>query len=375
MACRLITILSCLLPFYLVPLPLQASPGAHGPNGEHLEKNSNNTNNVIGRQADGAVLMPMKHQALLGITTQFATVTSVNKHIQLDGLVKPHPDGYAVIQPSSDGRLDAPAQGMPKSGSVVKAGDILGYIRYQYTAFDLATQSSELVSVRNQIEQTYRDAERLRTLGDLASRQRLEQLETALLTYKQQEQVLQQGLEKQEPLVAPISGVLVNNSVTRGQWVEAGKTLYEIVSPDKFVIEATTSDLSVPSKLVSGRVEQLPELEFSYLGHSPAQVNGLIHVNFENRTSVETSGLLLNQNVTLQAPIDESIEGIVLPANAVVLSANNLPQVWIKLSAEHFLPQLVQYQTLEPGFVVITKGLGSDNRVVVAGASLLNQVR
>jgi hypothetical protein len=58
-----------------------------------------------------------------------------------------------------------------------------------------------------------------------------------------------------------------------------------------------------------------------------------------------------------------------------VLSANNLPQVWIKLSAERFLPQIVEYEELEPGFVVITKGLGTDNRVVVEGSSLLNQVR
>jgi hypothetical protein len=52
----------------------------------------------------------------------------------------------------------------------------MGYIRYQYTAFDLATQSSQLVAVRNQIEQTNRDAERLRKLGDLTSKQHLNSL-------------------------------------------------------------------------------------------------------------------------------------------------------------------------------------------------------
>lgn len=359
----------------LLSASLLASPGAHGPNGEHLEQGSNNANGSIGRQADGSVLMPMKHQALLKITTQFATLDSVNKHVQLNGLVKPHPDGYAVIQPSSDGRLDAAEQGMPSSGTIVEAGDILGYIRYQYTAFDLATQSSELVAVRNQIEQTYRDVERQKKLGDLASKQRLEQLETLLTTYKQQEQVLQQGLEKQEALIAPISGVLVNNSVSRGQWVEAGKTLFEIVSPNKFIVEAMTSEVAILDKLSTAKSKQMPNLVLSYLGYSPELVNGLIRANFESKSAEANSSLLINQNVTLQAPTEEVVEGIVLPAKAVVLSANNLPQVWIKLSAERFLPQIVEYQELEPGVVVITNGLGADNRVVVEGSSLLNQVR
>ena len=365
---------SLILPLSFFSAILVASPGAHGPNGEHLDQNAK-ANSAIGRQADGSVIMPMKHQALLKIRTQFATTTTANKHIQLDGLVKPHPDGYAVIQPSSDGRLSAPEQGMPRTGTKVNAGDILGYIRYQYTAFDLATQSSQLVAVRNQIEQTFRDVERLRKLGDLASKQRLEQLETELVTFKQQEKVLQQGLEKQEALIAPISGVLVNNSVSRGQWVKAGKTLFEIVSPDKFIVEALASDTGILTKLSTAKVKQMPNVTLNYSGYSPELVNGLIRTNFENESIPADAKFLLHQHVTIQAPLDEIIEGIVLPAKAVVLSANNLPQVWIKLSAERFLPQLVEYQELEPGVVVITNGLGADNRVVVDGSSLLNQVR
>ncbi len=358
----------------LFSTPLLASPGAHGPDGEHLDRNSK-TNGEIGRLADGSVLMPMKHQALLNIKTQFVKASTTNKRAQMHGIVKPHPDGYAIIQPSSDGRLDSAAQGLPTSGTKVKAGDTLGYIRYQYTAFDLASQSSELVAVRNQIDQTNRDVKRLTRLGDLASRQKLEQLQTQLTIFEQQEKVLQQGLEKSESLISPISGILINNSVSRGQWVEAGKTLFEIVSPEKIIVEAETSDFNLLDKLSTARVEQSPELTLSYIGYSPETINGLVHANFENQTSSNKFYLLLNQTVTIQALLDESIEGIVLPAKAVALSSNNLPQVWIKLSAERFVPQIVEYQQLEPGVVLITNGLGADNRVVVEGTSLLNQVR
>ena len=363
-----------LLTVSLFSTTLIASPGAHGPNGEHLDQNSSKGNGELGRQADGSVLMPMKHQALLDIRTQFAEVTAANKHVQLHGIVKPHPDGFAIIQPSSDGRLDAPEKGMYTSGTLVKAGEILGYIRYQYTAFDLASQTSELVAVRNQIAQTNRDVERLRKLGDLASKQEREQLETQLTTFKQQESVLKQGIEKSEALIAPIDGVLVNKSVSRGQWVEAGKTLFEIVSPRKFIVEATTSNTNLLSKFTTAEITQFPNVKLNYAGYSPELVNGLIHANFESLNNTDNN-LLINKPVTIKAPLNETIEGIVLPAKAVVLSANNLPQVWIKLSAERFLPQIVEYQELEPGYVVITKGLGADNRVVVEGSSLLNQVR
>jgi multidrug efflux pump subunit AcrA (membrane-fusion protein) len=368
-------LLSITLPLSLFSAILLASPGAHGPNGEHLDQKKSQVNSAIGRQADGSVIMPMKHQALLKIRTQFATITTANKHLQLDGLVKPHPDAYAVIQPSSDGRLSAPEQGMPITGNKVKAGDIMGYIRYQYTAFDLATQSSQLVAVRNQIEQTNRDAERLRKLGDLTSKQTLEQLETQLITYKQQEKVLQQGLENQEALIAPISGVLVNNSVSRGQWVKAGTTLFDIVSTDKFIVEALIHDTDILAKLSTAKIKKMPNVTLNYSGYSPQLVNGVIRIHFENNASLQDGTVLLHQNVTIQAPLNEDIEGIVLPAKAIVLSANNIAQVWIKLSAERFLPQIVEYQQLEPGVVIITNGLGADNRVVVEGSSLLNQVR
>ena len=278
-----------------------------------------------------------------------------------------------LIHPLFDHRYSE--KGLPASGTKVQAGDILGYIRYQYTAFDLASQTSELVEVRNQIEQTNRDVKRLTRLGDLASKQKLEQLKTQLTILEQQEKVLQQGLEKSEALIAPISGVLVNNSVSRGQWVEAGKTLFEIVSPEKILVEAVTGDFSLQDKLSTASANQFPELTLNYLGFSPEIINGLAHINFESQSSAGKTNWLLGQTVTLQAQLSETVEGIVLPAKAVVLSSNNLPQVWIKLSAERFLPQIVEYQQLQPGVVVITNGLGTDNRVVVEGASLLNQVR
>ncbi|MCF2856091.1 HlyD family efflux transporter periplasmic adaptor subunit [Pseudoalteromonas sp. SMS1] len=366
---------SLILPLGLYSLTALAAPGAHGPNGEHLAQSSNKASGAMGRQSNGIVFLPMHHQALLSIKTQFVTDTHAQRHTQLDAVVKHHPDGYAKIQSSSDGRLDASSEGIRPSGSRVQAGDILGLIRYQDTAYEFASQTSELIAIRNQISQTQRDVIRLKTLGELASKQGLEQLETELFSLKQQANALQSGLEKPEFLIAPISGVLINHDASRGQWVEAGETIFEIISPNQYVIEATTSHHQLSLQVSAANIEEQPNLSLNYIGHAPKQVNGLTLLNFELADDTHESNLFVDQRVSLRVQTNETRRGIILPEDAIVLSQNNLPQVWIKLSAEQFLPQLIQYESLQPGFVLVTQGLGAGNRVVVEGASLLNQVR
>ena len=83
----------------------------------------------------------------------------------------------------------------------------------------------------------------------------------------------------------------------------------------------------------------------------------------------------MGQPVTVIATLRERVKGIVLPAQAVVRNAANEPIVWIKSGAERYIPQPVQYQALDAQSVVVTAGLGADNRIVVQGAPLIAQIR
>lgn len=358
-------------------LPIMAAPGAHGPDGEHLTEAAPTQTNGIGRQADGSVQMPMADQRQLGILTQLAHSSSAAQYVQLDAVVRHHPSGRALVQPSSDGRLDASAGGLPVSGQRVKAGDVLGYIRYQDTAYELASQNSELIALRSDAEQVQRDVRRLEALGDLAPKQQLEQLQTQLQRLQQQEQLLQQGLEKPEVLQAPMSGIIHSENISRGQWVEAGTTLYEIIDPAKLLIEAVTANVRLAADIDSAVVEHAPDIGLHFSGNAARLKQGQIPLYFEPVLSdtVASVPLILEQPVRLRAKLKQQQQGIVLPAEAVVRNKANMPVVWIKLSAERFLPQQVQYKVLDPEHVLIKQGLGEDNRVVVQGASLLNQVR
>ena len=85
--------------------------------------------------------------------------------------------------------------------------------------------------------------------------------------------------------------------------------------------------------------------------------------------------LAVGQPVTVVASLNEQVKGFVLPAQAVVRNSANEPVVWIKSGAERYIPQPVQYRSLDAATVVVTQGLGADNRVVVQGAPLIAQIR
>ena len=244
-----------------------AAPGAHGPDGEHLTEAAPAQGDSVGRQADGSVQMPMATQRQLGILTQMAKSSTTAEYVQLDAVVRHHPSGRAVVQPSSDGRLDTGPNGLPVSGQLVQAGEVLGYIRYQDTAYELASQHSELIALRSDAEQVLRDIRRLEALGDLAPQQQLEQLQTQRQRLQQQEQLLQQGLEKPEVLLAPMSGIIQSENISRGQWLQAGTTLFEIIDPAQLMIEAATANPRLLADIDTAVVEHAPEISLRFTGH------------------------------------------------------------------------------------------------------------
>lgn len=352
-----------------------AAPGAHGPNGEHLEDTSSDAVGNTGRQADGSVVMPMNMQAILGIRTQLVETQTVNQTIELSGIILPHPRGSAVVQPNNNGRYFAPERKVPVTGTFVQAGQKLGEIRFSDTAFEQASQTSELLAVRNNIIQTERDVLRLKQLGELASKQELERLETQLKTLIEQEQSLSVGVETPVPLVAPLSGIVLNNNTLDGQWVNAGTPLFEIISEQWRHIDGFTSDYSLPNELASAQVLEYPNVSLEYHGYSPRLESGMLALHFEMNTTNSDAVIPINKPITVVAATKQQKTGIVVPSKAVVTNSLNLPIVWIKAGAERFIPQVIQYENLNATEVLITQGLGDDNRVVTTSTSLLNQVR
>jgi cobalt-zinc-cadmium efflux system membrane fusion protein len=125
------------------------------------------------------------------------------------------------------------------------------------------------------------------------------------------------------------------------------------------------------------RLREAPDARLSLVGAARALRDGVLPLTFSVRAENAPAALPLaiGQPVTVLVSSSERVKGFVLPAQAVARNPANEPIVWIKSGAERYIPQPVQMRPLDARTVVITGGLGADNRVVVQGAPLLAQIR
>jgi hypothetical protein len=180
-----------------------------------------------------------------------------------------------------------------------------------------------------------------------------------------------------EALTAPVSGVIARADLVVGQVVEPRDLLFEVVDPARMLVEATTADAGLATRLAAASLQGVPDVTLRLLGASRSMRDGVLPIIFSVGASAPGRALPLaiGQPVTVIAQSNERIAGVVLPAQAVVRNPSNEPIVWIKSGAERFIPQPVQFRPLDASTVVVTQGLSADNRVVVQGAPLIAQIR
>jgi membrane fusion protein, heavy metal efflux system len=150
--------------------------------------------------------------------------------------------------------------------------------------------------------------------------------------------------------------------------------LFEIVDPSRVLVEAVTADPRLGTDIDSAALADAPGVKLQFVGAARSLRDGLLPLTFR-ATAPGALPLAIGQPVTVLAARRQTIKGMVLPAQAITRSPANEAVVWIKSGAERFIPQPVRFQPLDAESVVVTHGLGADNRVVVQGASLIAQIR
>jgi len=171
--------------------------------------------------------------------------------------------------------------------------------------------------------------------------------------------------------------VIARSDAVAGQIVEARDVLFEVIDPSRVLVEATTADAALPARLGDASLQGTAGVKLKLIGAARSLRDGVLPVTFQAQADKPGTAmpLAVGQPVTVVASLNERIKGFVLPAQSVVRNSANEPIVWIKSGAERYIPQPVQYRALDAGTVIVTQGLGADNRVVVQGASLIAQIR
>lgn len=355
-----------------------AGPGAHGPNGEHLDSPAAGVNaSGLARLPDGSVNIPKLAQRRIGLRTVLAPLTEAGASVQLNGRVLIDPNAGGRVQAVHGGRVEPGPKGLPVAGQTVRRGEVLASVRHHAEPYAQAAQQAQLAELKAGRIVAEQRVARLEALEGTVPRKEIEAARAELAGLRERERSIGASLNAREVLVAPVAGVIARAEVLAGQVVEAREVLFEIVDPARLLVEAGTADASLPERIEGGTLAGIEGAQLRLVGAARSLREGLLPLSFRLQLPAGKAppALAVGQPVTVLARLKERVKGVVLPAQAVVRNAANEPVVWIKTGAERFLPQPVAFQPLDAQTVIVTQGLAADNRVVVQGAPLVNQIR
>ncbi len=359
-----------------------AAPGAHGPNGEHLDAPGVAVNaSGLARLPDGSVNVPKLAQRRMAIRTVLAPESDAAATVEMPGRVIMDPNASGRVQAVHGGRVEPGPKGLPVAGQSVKRGDVLAYVRHHAEPYALGAQQAQLAELRAQRQLAEQRVQRLEGLEGTVPRKEIEAARSEAISLAERERSIGSSLVARETLSAPVSGVIARADLVVGQVVESRDVLFEVVDPTRMMVEATTADVTVAARVAGASLQGVPEVTLRLLGASRSLRDGVLPLIFavsavKRGASLSAAlPLAIGQPVTVVAQSSERIKGVVLPAQAVVRNPSNEPVVWIKSGAERFIPQPVQVRSLDASTVVVTQGLSADNRVVVQGAPLISQIR
>jgi membrane fusion protein, heavy metal efflux system len=351
-----------------------AGPGAHGPNGEHLDTAPVTAPGAISRLPDGSVSVPVPAQRRWGLRTVIATASDAAATIELPGQVVMDPNAGGRVQALSGGKLLPGPRGLPVPGQAVRRGEVLAYVAYNASPVERANQQAQLAQVRAGRQLAAQRLQRLESLEGTVPRKDIEAAHSEWQALAAQERALAGSVGAREALVAPVNGVVAAATAVAGQVVEPKDVLFEVVDPARVLVEATTTDASLGSRLGGASLAGLPGVSLQFQGAARALRDGVLPLTFRARAAGPLP-LAIGQPVTVVASLRQTVKGYVLPAQALSRSPANEAVVWVKTGPERFVAQPVQAQPVDAQTVVVTQGLVPDQRVVVQGASLIAQVR
>jgi multidrug efflux pump subunit AcrA (membrane-fusion protein) len=87
------------------------------------------------------------------------------------------------------------------------------------------------------------------------------------------------------------------------------------------------------------------------------------------------SKLAVGQPVRVYVQTNARVQGMRVPAQALMKSPSNQTVVWVKTAPERFEPRVVTLQPLDGVSFAVTTGLKAGDRIVTQGATLINQIR
>ncbi|WP_249661153.1 HlyD family efflux transporter periplasmic adaptor subunit [Variovorax sp. PCZ-1] len=347
-----------------------------GPGHDHGDAAPAANSNAPKRLPDGSVFLPKPSQRQLLVRTVPVKQESAPQTVELLGRVVADPNAGGKVQPTQAGRIEVGARGLPTLGQAVRKGEVLAIVRPTVSAIERANQGAQSAELRSNLELARKRLARLEQLEGTVPQKEIEAARAEVQSLSERTALVAPSVSTVESLVAPVSGVIAASNVVAGQVVDAREILFEIIDPARLMVEATAFDVSILSNIASANLalpqNQSAALRFSGAGRTLRE--GAIPLQFRT-TGVTALPLAVGQPVKVIVQTKSQTQGFVVPNAAVVKNPSNQDIVWVHTGEEQFAARTVRWQALDGGRVTVVDGLKADERVVMQGAALLNQVR
>lgn len=368
-------ILVAILAGALFPSSALAGPGHDHGDGGHDEAPIADTGTSPSRLPDGTVFVPKATQRLLQIRTSPAESSSAPRTRELMGTVISDPAAFGQVQSPMDGRIEVNDRGISYPGQRVQSGEVLALLSPTIPLADLGTMQQLRAEVEGKLIIAEQKLARLTKIANVVAQRDIEDTKAEVNALREQQRVLAPKDVEKVPLTAPVSGVISIANVRAGQVVSARDTLFEIIDPERLWVEGIGADAHEDGDIVAASAQDAEghSIKLAYAGRSPTLRQQARPFLF--RIDDPHSGLAIGAPVKVFVQSRETDAGIVIPDAAVVRGSNGLAQVWVKVAPERFRPAPVRTLQLDRSRSLLLAGVDTGDRIVIAGAELINQVR
>lgn len=336
------------------------------------------------RLSDGSLFVPKIVQRQLALRTLLTEQAELPNTIELNGKIIADPNAGGRVQASQPGRLEAAPSGLPSLGQRVTKGQVLAYLRPVMSSLDRGNSQSILADIDSQLSIAERKVQRYEQLSDALPKATVEAARFDYEALKKRKAAVEASLSKSEALIAPVSGIIsVANAVT-GQVFDAKETLFEIIDPNRLMVEALAYDPILISDIAnasatwhhqqsSASANTSVNLSLSFVGGGQQMREQAIPLLF--RVSGKSTAVAVGQTIKVILQTKHLTTGYAVPNSSVIKLTGGESVVWVHTEAERFVQRKVVAHSLDGERVSIISGLKEDERVVTAGASLLAQVK
>lgn len=328
------------------------------------------------RLSDGSLFVGKAVQRQLGIRTVLSAQDQLPQTLELNGSVVADPNAGGRVQASQAGRVELANAVLPSLGQRVLKGQVLAYLRPVMSSLDRGNAQAMLADISAQLSIADAKLRRYEQLAEALPKATVEAARYDVDALKKRQASVTVSLNSNETLVAPVSGIISAAHVMAGQVVDAKETLFEIIDPQRLMVEALAYDPVLLSDIAEA-MAALPQgktgIALQLIGGGQQMREQALPLLFKVKNPA--SQWVVGQPVKVFVQTKSRENGIALPAAAVLRLSGGEMVVWVHTEAERFVQKKVKVRALNGHQVAVFSGLHGDERVVVSGASLLAQIK